>query len=254
MTIGELLSTYGEIIGGVIGGVIALYAVTTSVRTAKQQVIAQFNLAREEREENDAQANDAVTEWYFARTVDLRTYLFNAVMTLRKAHEALEAGDIRTTGDLKRQVKLQNHALGNGAGAPDLLSEAVLTDFSRIEDGKVRGKITILSTLVNRLAEEERFALYELELALSDQPDETPADDAGRTALKRLLMERAVIAEILLEQSFQLLESLRWRNRFIEDWHRGIERECYAALAGINSEITMPDRLKEAEAETEEPA
>ncbi len=250
------LRDYGDVIGGALAGVIALYAVTTSVRTAKRQIISQFELARGEREANEAEANKSVTEWYFARTVDLRTHLFAIVISLRKSHDALEAGTLSTYGGLKRQIALQQHALGDGLsnGAPELIGDAVLTDFSRIENPAVRGQITILSALVNRLIDQERFTLYEMELGLSEHADDKPLDDAARDALRHVLTSRAETADLLLRESHKLLALLGWNNNTISRWHRGIETECYASLARINADIRAPERLDEAQSQDKEPA
>lgn len=250
------LRDYGDVIGGALAGVIALYAVTTSVRTAKRQIISQFELSREERETNEAEANKSVTEWYFARTVDLRTHLFSIVISLRKSYDALENGTLATYGGLKRQIALQQHALGDGLsnGAPELVGDAVLTDFSRIKNPAVRGQITILSALVNRLIDEERFALHEMALGLSEHADDKPVDEAALQALRHLLTSRAEAADLLLRESHTLLALLGWNNNTITRWHRGIEQECYASLSRINSDIRTPERLEEAKSEAEEPA
>lgn len=207
----DFLQNWQELVAGFLSGVLALIGVVYSLRRESARQILS-------RHQDQNRTSSAVQEWYYGKIVDLKNYLFSRCFEIGRLFSNLGEDAIYTVGDLKVLTQLQIDAMTGADAPPDLLSEALVTQFSEVENSYVRGLITILATQTSRFLDADRYTLYEFRAALDLHDPEQDASAELSGQFRDILKGQLNTNRTILRTADEALGAIPWRNDFIAQW------------------------------------
>lgn len=227
----DILQNWQELAAGFLSGMLALLGVVYSVRRASARQL--MSRALDQRA-----TSNAVTEWYYGKIADLKTYLFKRCFDIGRLYDAMPPSAAYLVEDLEALVDLQIGAMTGADTPPDLLNANMATQFSAIENPLARGIITILTTQTSRFFDADRYSLQEFRAALWMLDPEDYADAQLIDQFKTILKGQLGSNRIILATAEEALEELDIEIEFLREWQARMDAEVQTvyAKAGLDVE------------------
>lgn len=241
--------TNPEFVGSVLAAVIGIGGLIAALRFEGHRLREQLRHTEKVRTDDIKREELAILEWYYARTLQLRSVLFLEAETLCEFKGVLEEEpeDSDDEGHLKyilESVKYQDFATGSLARRPRLLPEAMVEEFSRIGNSRFRAQILNAELNLQSTYNEGALQNYKLQRFIELRLDGHNRLEELEDVLNVWLERRALVLSHLLNMVHALNKANPWNNDFIENLQQSRERSAFLGLKELSDRVIIPDRCQ----------
>lgn len=238
-----------EFIGSLVAAAIGILGLLFALRSEGHRLRAQLQHDERRREDDLRREENAVLEWYYSRSLQLRSALFLEARLISEFAEAITPEDREDTSEAflrfaLESARYQDFVASSFARRPSLLPETMVDEFSRIEKGEMRGRILNTELLLQSTFAEASQQNYKLQKFIELKLEGIDRIGDVVQTIDLMIQSRSYVISRLLEEAHALIRANPWNNEYIENWQSDMERSVFLRLKELSDMVEIPERCK----------